>query len=62
MGLWRVTWTGIVGMIFLLLTSWISFQFLDLTSSVTGELVKNLNDAVGSLGPILGFFVGAFVG
>jgi len=49
-------------MFFLLLTSWISFQFLDLTSSLTGELIKNLNEAVGSLGPILGFFVGAFVG
>jgi len=62
LGLWRVIWTGWVGMFFLLLTSWISFQFLDLTSSLTGELIKNLNEAVGSLGPILGFFVGAFVG
>ncbi|MHA1241578.1 MAG: zinc-ribbon domain-containing protein [Promethearchaeota archaeon] len=53
MGFGRVLWTGIVGMIFLLLTSYISFQFLDLTSSVTGGLIQNLNDAIGSLGALL---------
>ena len=54
MGFGRVLWTGIVGMIFLVLTSWISFQFLDLTSSVTGGLIQNLNDALASLGSLLG--------
>ena len=54
MGFGRVVWTGIVGMIFLALTSWISFQFLDLTSSVTGGLIQNLNVALGSLGSLLG--------
>ncbi len=54
MGFGRVLWTGIVGMIFLLLTSWISFQFLDLTSSVTGGLIQNLNVALASLGGLLG--------
>ncbi|MBY9016971.1 MAG: zinc ribbon domain-containing protein [Candidatus Lokiarchaeota archaeon] len=54
MGFGRVLWTGIVGMIFLLLTSWISFQFLDLTASVTGGLIENLNDALASLGSLLG--------
>ena len=53
MGFGRVLWTGIVGMIFLLLTSWISFQFLDLTSSVTGGLIQNLNTALASLGSLL---------
>ena len=53
MGLWRVIWTGIVGMIFLALTSWISFQFLDLTSSVTGGLIEDLNVFLGSLGLII---------
>jgi len=53
MGFGRVLWTGIVGMIFLLLTSWISFQFLDLTASVTGGLIQNLNVALGSLGSLL---------
>jgi len=62
LGFGRVVWTGIVGMIFLLLTSWISFQVLDITSSLTGDLIKNLNDAVGSLGPFVSFFVGAFLG
>ena len=62
MGFRRVVWTGIVGMIFLLLTSWISFQFLDLTSSITGDLIQNLNDALASLGPILSFIAGAFMG
>ena len=54
MGFGRVLWTGIVGMIFLILTSWISFQFLDLTSSVTGGLIQNLNVALASLGSLLG--------
>ena len=62
MGFGRVVWTGIVGMIFLLLTSWISFQFLDLTSSITGDLIQNLNDALASLGPFLSFIAGAFMG
>ena len=53
MGFGRVLWTGIVGMIFLLLTSYISFMFLDLTSAVTGGLVQNLGDAINSLGALL---------
>ena len=53
MGFGRVLWTGIVGMIFLLLTSYISFVFLDLTSGVTGGLIENLGDALSSLGSIL---------
>jgi hypothetical protein len=40
-------------MIFLWLTSWISFQFLDLTSSVTGGLIENLNLALASLDTLL---------
>ncbi len=69
MGFGRVLWTGIVGMIFLLLTSWISFQFLDLTASVTGDLIVNVNVALSSLGSllpgiggILGILAGAFLG
>jgi len=61
MGFGRVLWTGIVGMIFLLLTSYISFQFLDLTASVTGDLIVNLNDALGGLGSLLGP-VGGIIG
>lgn len=70
MGFGRVLWTGMVGMIFLALTSWISFQFLDLTSSVTGGLIENLNVALaslgalipGPLGDILGILAGLFMG
>jgi hypothetical protein len=53
LGFGRVVWTGMVGMIFLWLTSWISFQFLDLTGSVTGGLVENLNLALASLDTLL---------
>jgi len=53
MGFVRVLWTGIVGMIFLLLTSWISFPFLDLTYSVTGGLIQNLNVGLASLGSLI---------
>ena len=64
MGFGRVVWTGIVGMIFLALTSWISFQFLDLTSSITGGLVQNLEGALASLGlpPIITIPLGALMG
>ncbi|GAH14656.1 unnamed protein product [marine sediment metagenome] len=63
MGLWRVIWTGIVGMIFLFIVSYISFTFLDLTASVTGGLIENLNDAIGSLSALLpgvGGIIGIF--
>jgi len=64
LGFGRVLWTGLVGMIFLALTSWISFQFLDLTSSITGGLIQNLNVALNSLGlpPIIAIPLGALMG
>ena len=69
MGFGRVLWTGIVGMIFLLITSYISFQLLDLTKSVTGGLIENLNLALsglgsllGGVGGVLGFLASAFMG
>jgi len=62
LGFGRVVWTGLVGMVFLALTSWISFQFLDLTSSVTGGLVQNLNVALASLGALLPGPIGAIIG
>jgi hypothetical protein len=69
LGFGRVVWTGIVGMIFLALTSWISFQFLDLTSSVTGGLIEDLNVFLGSLGSlipgfgtVIGILAGLFLG
>jgi len=40
-------------MIFLALTSWISFQLLDLTSSVTGGLIDDLNVAIDSIDLLL---------
>jgi hypothetical protein len=49
-------------MIFLALTSWISFQFLDLTSSVTGGLIENLNVFLGSLGSLLPGPIGGILG
>ena len=69
MGFGRVVWSGIVGMILLAVFSWISFAFLDLTSSVTGGLIENLQDALAALGSILpgigtvlGVLAGAFLG
>ena len=56
-------------MLCLIPMAWISFSFLDLTSSITGGLITNLNAALGSLGSIipgfgaiLGIIGGAFVG
>ncbi|MHA1149635.1 MAG: zinc ribbon domain-containing protein [Promethearchaeota archaeon] len=70
MGIGRVIKSGCLGMLCLLPMAWISFQFLDLTSQITGGLIKNagaLTTAIGSLigggaGAILGFIIGAFMG
>lgn len=69
MGFGRVVWSGIVGMILLALFSWVSFSLLDLTSSITGGLIEDLNVALSSLttflpaaGGILSFFIGMFLG
>ena len=62
-------WSGCVGMLCLIPMAWISFSFLDLTGSITGGLITNLNDALSSLGTVLpgigtiiGILGGAFIG
>jgi hypothetical protein len=69
LGFGRVVWSGCVGMLCLIPMAWISFSFLDLTGSITGGLITNLNDALSSLGTlmggigtILGIIGGAFIG
>ncbi len=65
MGLKRVIWTGIVGMIFLFLASWLMIiKPFDITSNITGGLIQNLDDALASLGgsPIISFLAGGLVG
>ena len=61
MGFGRVVWSGCVGMLCLIPMAWISFSFLDLTGSITGGLITNLNAALGSLGSIFGG-IGAIIG
>jgi len=71
MGWGRVILSGCVGMLCLIPMAWISFSFLDLTSSVTGGLITNLNDAIasigglldiGAVGDLLSFVASAFLG
>ncbi len=71
MGWGRVIGSGCVGMLCLIPMAWISFSFLDLTGSVTGGLINNLNVALadmgtllglGSLGDIIGLVASAFLG
>jgi hypothetical protein len=63
LGLKRVVKSGIFGMIFLFLASWLMIlKPFDITSNITGGLIQNLEDAVGSLAPFLSFIVGAFLG
>jgi len=54
MGWGRVIGSGCLGMLCLIPMAWISFSLLDLTSSVTGGLINNLNDAIASIGGLLG--------
>ncbi|MHA2186216.1 MAG: hypothetical protein ACXAAI_14580, partial [Promethearchaeota archaeon] len=66
MGLKRVIWSGIVGMVILIPMAWISFRFLNLGEGVTGGLIQNLDDALGifsgTLGVIIQIVGGAFIG
>jgi len=63
LGFGRVVKSGIVGMFFLFLASWLMIlKPFDITSNITGGLIQNLEDAVGSLHPILSFIVGALLG
>jgi len=61
MGWGRVIGSGCLGMLCLIPMAWISFSFLDLTGSVTGGLITNLNDAIASIGGLLGPSLG-FIG
>ncbi|MFX0027973.1 MAG: zinc ribbon domain-containing protein [Candidatus Hermodarchaeota archaeon] len=70
MGFKRVFWSGVVGMIFLIPTAWISFRFLNLTEGVTGGLIVNIDDALaiitstigGAGGLAIEILAGAFIG
>lgn len=69
MGFKRVFWSGVVGMIFLIPMSWISFRFLNLTEGVTGGLIENIDEALGFISSTIGragifveFLAGAFIG
>ena len=46
MGLWRVMWTGCLGMLCLIPMAWFSFNVLDLGSAVTGGLFIGIGDAM----------------
>lgn len=58
MGWGRVIKSGIVGMLCFIPMAYISFRFLNLTEGVTGGLIQNFDDALGSLSGILG--IGGF--
>ena len=66
MGFGRVVWTGIVGMIFLFLASLLMMlEPFDLPSRITGGLLEDINEALGSLGTILpgiGTLLGILIG
>jgi len=70
MGWGRVIGSGFFGMFCLIPMAWISFSFLHLSESVTGDLILNLDEAITSLatlllpkvGPILSFIASAFLG
>jgi len=39
--LWRMIWTGIVGMLFMLPTAYATFYIFDLIALLTGGLIQN---------------------
>jgi len=61
MGLWRVMWTGCLGMLCLIPLAWFSFNVLDLGAAITGSLFIGIGDAIDtafSLVPLPGFLAG----
>lgn len=46
MGLWRVMWTGCLGMLCLVPLAWFAFNVLDLGSAITGGLFIGIGDAL----------------
>ncbi len=46
MGLWRVMWTGCLGMLCLIPMAWFSFNVLDLGAAITGDLFIGIGDAM----------------
>ncbi len=63
MGLWRVMWTGCLGMICLVPLAWFAFNVLDLGAAVTGDLFIDIGDAIDSAFGILSLpgFLGSFI-
>ncbi|MGV9170951.1 MAG: zinc ribbon domain-containing protein [Promethearchaeia archaeon] len=53
MGLKRVICSGCAGMLCLIPMAYVSFQFLGLTSAVTGGLIENFNELFNSLGTFI---------
>lgn len=53
MGLKRVIFSGCLGMLCLIPMAWISFTFLDLGSAITGGVITNLGEALGTLSSML---------
>ena len=62
MGLKRVIGSGCAGMLCLIPMAWLSFNFLGLSSAITGGLIENLEDALSSIGTLLGPMGGLLMG
>ncbi|MFX1409096.1 MAG: zinc ribbon domain-containing protein [Promethearchaeota archaeon] len=69
MGMKRVICSGCLGMLCLLPMAYISFRFLNLTAGVTGGLLENFEDALGTITGVIGvggafleIAAGAFIG
>ena len=61
--LWRFIWTGIVGMLFMIPMAYTTFYFFDLIALLTGGLIQNFFVLARTIGgPLIGFFISAFVG
>ena len=54
MGWKRVIGSGIAGMLCLIPMAYISFRFLNLGEGITGGLIQNIDDALGSLSSMFG--------
>lgn len=69
MGWKRVIGSGIAGMLCLIPMAYISFRFLNLGEGITGGLIQNIDDALGSISSLIGaggifieLIVGALIG
>ncbi|TFG01528.1 MAG: hypothetical protein EU539_13960 [Promethearchaeota archaeon] len=60
--LWKFIWTGIVGMLLMIPIAYTFFYLFDMPRLLTGGLIQNFFALGSAIGPLIFFFIAAFLG